>query len=81
MTLPKLTACMFSTEDMQNIFSDQACVQRMLDFEAALAQAEARHGVIPAGAAPAIARRCDAATIEWRNWRMRPKRPATWRFR
>ena len=64
MTFPKLTACMFSTEEMQNLFSDQACVQRMLDFEAALAVAEARQGVIPAAAAPAIARHCDAAGID-----------------
>jgi 3-carboxy-cis,cis-muconate cycloisomerase len=64
MTLPKLSTCMFSSEDMQNIFSDQACVQRMLDFEAALARAEARHGVIPAAAAPAIASCCDAAGID-----------------
>ncbi|MGV3655657.1 MAG: 3-carboxy-cis,cis-muconate cycloisomerase [Noviherbaspirillum sp.] len=64
MTFPNLTACMFSTEEMQNLFSDQACVQRMLDFEAALAVAEARQGVIPAAAAPAIARHCDAAGID-----------------
>jgi 3-carboxy-cis,cis-muconate cycloisomerase len=39
-------------------FSEQHCVQRMLDFEAALARAEARCGLFPAEAAEAIAAEC-----------------------
>jgi 3-carboxy-cis,cis-muconate cycloisomerase len=55
---------MFSTEEMQNLFSDQATVQRMLDFEAALAWAQAGQGVIPSSAVPAIAACCDAARLD-----------------
>ena len=43
------------------IFSDRARLQAMLDFEAALARAEAKTGVIPAAAVRAIAAQCDAA--------------------
>nr|WP_329957073.1 3-carboxy-cis,cis-muconate cycloisomerase [Xanthomonas melonis] len=41
------------------LFDDAARVQAMLQFEAALAQAQAHCGVIPAAAAQAIARACD----------------------
>jgi 3-carboxy-cis,cis-muconate cycloisomerase len=40
--------------------SDRAWLQAMLDFEAALAAAEARAGVVPAEAAKAIASACEA---------------------
>lgn len=43
---------------MSAIFSPEAHVQQMLVFEAALARAEARAGVIPFEAAEAIASRC-----------------------
>jgi len=49
---------MFSTPEMAAIFSPEAHVGRMLEFEAALAQAEAAAGVIPAEAAQAIAAAC-----------------------
>jgi len=52
---------LFRDAGMQELFGDRARLQRMLDFEAALARAEARCGVIPASAAPAIAKACDAA--------------------
>lgn len=64
MTAFNLTDGMFSTDAMQRIFYDRACVQRMLDFEAALARAEAAHGVIPAPAAAAISAACDASRID-----------------
>jgi 3-carboxy-cis,cis-muconate cycloisomerase len=51
---------MFTTAPMSNIFSPRAHVQRMLDFEAALARAEAAAGVIPPEAAEAIAAACRA---------------------
>ncbi|HJV81775.1 3-carboxy-cis,cis-muconate cycloisomerase [Noviherbaspirillum sp.] len=60
----RLTSSMFSSGDMLNVFSDQAIVQRMLDVEAALARAEAQHGVIPATAVRAICGCCDAALID-----------------
>ncbi len=46
------------------LLGDRARVQGMLDFEAALARAEAREGVIPATAAPAIAAQCSAAAYD-----------------
>jgi 3-carboxy-cis,cis-muconate cycloisomerase len=49
---------------MDEVFSDSARIQRMLDFEAALARAEAKCGVIPANAAPAIAAKCKAELID-----------------
>jgi 3-carboxy-cis,cis-muconate cycloisomerase len=62
--LASLTGAMFSTEAMRQVFSTQACVQGMLEFEAALARAEARIGVIPAAAAAPISACCEAAHID-----------------
>ena len=59
-----LTGPMFSTAAMLRVFSAQAGVQRMLDFEAALARAEALHGVIPSPAVVGIVACCDAALID-----------------
>ena len=50
---------LFATDSMRAVFSDRARIARMLDFEAALAQAEASVGVIPVSAAGVIERRCD----------------------
>lgn len=55
---------LFTTAAMRGIFSDHGRVQGMLDFEAALARAEARVGVIPAAAVAAIAAACDAGRID-----------------
>jgi 3-carboxy-cis,cis-muconate cycloisomerase len=49
-----------SSAAMRAVLGDQARLQRMLDFEAALARAEAALGVIPAKAAPGIAAACQA---------------------
>lgn len=49
---------------MQDVFSDHVTLQRMLDFEAALARAEAQVGVIPATAVQAIVSRCDAGLLD-----------------
>ena len=49
----------FASERVATCFSDRALVGRMLDFEAALAAAEAEAGVIPAASAAAIARVSD----------------------
>src|SRR3569833_3081261 len=59
-----LTGAMFSSDAMQKDFSDAARIQRMHDFEAALARAEARVGVIPAAAVDAIAACCRADGID-----------------
>lgn len=63
-TIDDLTGPMFSTESMRAVFSGRATIQRMLDFEAALARAEALHGVIPAAAVAPIAACCDAAKVD-----------------
>src|SRR5262249_38994583 len=44
-----------ATERLSQVFSDHSVLQAMLDFEAALARAEARCGIIPAAAAEKIA--------------------------
>jgi 3-carboxy-cis,cis-muconate cycloisomerase len=61
----RLRAGLDSTPEMERIFSDRQCVQCMLDVEAALAVAEARHEVIPLAAATAIAASCDAGVIDF----------------
>ncbi len=60
-SMPGLRSTLFGTEGMQAVFSDRHALQGMLDFEAALARAEAAVGVIPAGAVVAIEAACDAA--------------------
>ena len=47
-----------STPEMLDAFGEVAIVQGMLDFEAALARAQAAAGVIPASAGAAIASAC-----------------------
>jgi 3-carboxy-cis,cis-muconate cycloisomerase len=51
---------LFTTEKMRQIFSDRGRLQGMLDFEAALARAEARAGMLSAAAAKAIGAECRA---------------------
>jgi 3-carboxy-cis,cis-muconate cycloisomerase len=55
-----LTGELFADAEMTEILSDRRWLQAMLDFEAALARAEADVGVIPKAAAEAIASRCAA---------------------
>jgi len=55
----------FTARDMREVFCDQGRVQAMLDFEAALARAEARVGLVPASAVAPIAAACDAALYDF----------------
>jgi 3-carboxy-cis,cis-muconate cycloisomerase len=55
---------LFRSQDVEKIFSSRSCLQGMLDFEAALAKAEARAGVIPSTAATAIAANCKAESFD-----------------
>ncbi len=55
-----LLAPLISSAAMRAVVDDRARLQRMLDFEAALARAEAALGVIPATAAKPIADACGA---------------------
>lgn len=64
MTAPDLNTALLASAATAELFSDRATLQRMLDFEAALARAEAAHGVIPASAVTAIGTACDAAEVD-----------------
>ena len=56
--MDELSDGLFTTPEMAAAFSPAAHVRGMLAFEAALARAEARAGVIPPQAADAIAAEC-----------------------
>lgn len=58
--LSPLHAHLLSSAAMRAVCDDMAYLQHMLDFEAALARAEAATGVIPASAAAPIATACRA---------------------
>jgi 3-carboxy-cis,cis-muconate cycloisomerase len=60
-------APLFVPDDIAAATSDAAWVQAMLDAERALAAACARAGAIPADAAAAIARACEAARFDARE--------------
>ncbi|HWZ82289.1 MAG TPA: 3-carboxy-cis,cis-muconate cycloisomerase [Terriglobales bacterium] len=57
---------LFGSAAMDEVFGDSVRLQRMLDFEAALAKAEAACGVIPGTAAPVIASRCKVELLDVR---------------
>ena len=64
----RLAESLATTDSLSKLFSDQSVLRAMLDFESALARAEARVGVIPKSAAEAIrgaakAEVFDAATL------------------
>ncbi|MET0680791.1 MAG: 3-carboxy-cis,cis-muconate cycloisomerase [Burkholderiales bacterium] len=63
-TSTRLLDPLFTTDRMRAVFSDRDRLQGMLDFEAALARAEARAGVIPDAAPPAIAAKCRAHAFD-----------------
>src|SRR5437660_5633151 len=56
--MPEPLDLLFSTPEMSAAFSPEAHVRGMLAFEAALARAEARAGIIPQEAATVIAANC-----------------------
>jgi 3-carboxy-cis,cis-muconate cycloisomerase len=60
----QLLDALFRSEEVEKIFSDRAYLQGMLDFEAALARAEGRAGVIPSSAVAAIAAKCKSELFD-----------------
>ena len=64
-TAVRLHAGLDSTPAMEQIFSDHVRLQRMLDVEAALAVAQARHGVIPVAAVAPIGAACKAELVDF----------------
>jgi len=63
-SLSPLLAPMLSSGPMRAVCDDATTLQHMLDFEAALARAEAATGVIPASAAEPIAKACKAGAFD-----------------
>src|ERR1700749_235558 len=63
-SLSPLLAPMLSSAAMRAVCDDVTYLQHMLDFEAALARAEAATGVIPAEAVGPIGAACKAATFD-----------------
>ena len=61
----QLFDCYFTQEGMREVFSDRGRVQGMLDFEAALARAEASIGAIPAEVVNDIVAACDASLYDF----------------
>ncbi|MDP9109434.1 MAG: 3-carboxy-cis,cis-muconate cycloisomerase, partial [Pseudomonadota bacterium] len=51
-------------QSMRAIFASQRWIDSMLEFEAALAGAQARHGVLDSASAQAIAACCHSGTID-----------------
>jgi len=63
-SLSPLLAPMLSSGPMRTVCDDATTLQHMLDFEAALARAEAAAGVIPKAAADSIAKACKAEAFD-----------------
>ena len=64
----------FSTGAMRGVFSDENRVQKYLDFEAALARAQGRLGIIPSEAAEEICRHCHAAEMDFAKLKAQTER-------
>lgn len=60
----RLIESLATTSALAELFSDQSVLQAMLDFEVALARAEARVGVVPQDAAQAIAQAAKAESFD-----------------
>ena len=55
---------LWSTDELRDIFSEENRIQKWLDFEAALADAQAELGIIPAAAAKEIRAQAKIANID-----------------
>jgi adenylosuccinate lyase len=56
---------LFGTQEIRDVFTDEAYVRRMIETEAALARAESRVGVIPAEAGDVITSALADVKIEY----------------
>src|SRR5215468_10083648 len=63
-SLSPLLAPMLSSAAMRAVCDDATTLQHMLDFEAALARAEAAAGVIPQNAVAPMAKACKAESFD-----------------
>src|SRR6516162_2923265 len=64
----------FGTPQMRRVFSDEARTGYSLDFEAALARAQARLGIIPENAAREIVRQCRIENIDFARLKKQTER-------
>jgi 3-carboxy-cis,cis-muconate cycloisomerase len=64
----------FGNEAMRNVFSDTNRVQKYLDFEAALARAQARLGIIPQPACDEILRHCKVEEFDFEKLKAETER-------
>jgi len=64
----------FGTEAMRNVFSDGSRIQKYLDFEAALARAQARLGIIPQAACDEILRHCKVDQFDFEKLKVQTER-------
>ena len=55
---------LFGTQEVRNLFTDEAYVQHMIDVEAALARAQSKCGLIPDGAGSAITEAFKSINVE-----------------
>jgi 3-carboxy-cis,cis-muconate cycloisomerase len=64
----------FGTEAMRQVWSDENRVQKYLDFEAALARAQARLGIIPKEACEEIVKHCNVAEFDFAKLKQQTER-------
>ena len=62
--MPRLIESLATTDSLAELFSDQSVLQALLDFEVALARAEARVGIVPQAAAKSIAAAAKAEAFD-----------------
>ncbi|HEY4903459.1 MAG TPA: 3-carboxy-cis,cis-muconate cycloisomerase [Candidatus Sulfotelmatobacter sp.] len=62
--MARLIESLATTDPLAELFSDQSVLQALLDFEVALARAEARAGIVPHAAAESIAAAAKAETFD-----------------
>lgn len=56
---------LFGTQEIRDVFTDEAYVRRMIETEAALARAQSKVGIIPADAGEKLTKALNAAKIEY----------------
>ncbi len=64
----------FTTPAMREVWSDENRVQKYLDFEAALARAQAKLGIIPKNAAAEIVKHCDVKKMDFAKLKERTEK-------
>ncbi len=64
----------FTTPAMREVWSDENRVQKYLDFEGALARAQAKLGIIPKNAAAEIVKHCDVKKMDFAKLKERTEK-------